>query len=261
MKIAVASPPIPRSLSEGLVALDKLVKDAAMQGVKIICFPESYLPGYPGMPYGPEDRTKERLEAALDAVCAIAAENNIAIIIPMDWHESGQLLNVAFVISADGKVLGYQAKTQLDPSEDSIWQPGTKRRVFEVGGLTFGISICHEGFRYPETVRFAARNGAHIVFHPFFAGSDIEGVELAEYGAKANPYYEKAQMVRALENTIYFATANYASRYSEAASAVIAPDGRCVAHAAYGVPGITVAEVDPALATGFLAGRYKPECY
>ena len=26
------------------------------------------------------------------------------------------------------------------------------RRVFQAGPLTFGISICHEGWRYPETV-------------------------------------------------------------------------------------------------------------
>ncbi|KOS04750.1 amidohydrolase [Flavobacterium akiainvivens] len=261
MKIAVASPSIPHSLKDGLIELEKHVKQAAAQGVKIICFPESFLPGYPGMPYTSEDRTKERLEAALEKVCAVAAENNITVIVPMDWHENGQLLNVAFVVSANGKVLGYQAKTQLDPSEDAIWVPGTKRRVFEIDGLIFGISICHEGFRYPETVRFAVRNGAQVVFHPFFAGSDTEGVELTEYGAKTNPYYEKAQMVRALENTVYIATSNYASRYSEAASAIIAASGQCIAHAAYGEPGITVADIDLELATGFLAGRYKPESY
>lgn len=43
---------------------------------------------------------------------------------------------------------------------------GTERRLFRVGPLVFGISICHEGWRYPETVRWAARGGAHVVFHP-----------------------------------------------------------------------------------------------
>ena len=31
------------------------------------------------------------------------------------------------------------------------------------GALTFGVAICHEGWRYPETVRWAARRGAHVV--------------------------------------------------------------------------------------------------
>lgn len=34
--------------------------------------------------------------------------------------------------------------------------------------MTFGVVICHEGWRYPETVRWAARHGAHAVFHPHF---------------------------------------------------------------------------------------------
>jgi predicted amidohydrolase len=48
MKIALASPPIPKSLAEGLIGLELLVKEAAGKSAEIICFPESYLPGYPG---------------------------------------------------------------------------------------------------------------------------------------------------------------------------------------------------------------------
>lgn len=183
------------------------------------------------------------------------------MIVPMDKHDGGQLYNVACVVSADGEVLGYQTKNQLDPSEDDIWVPGNERLLFEVNRLKFGVTICHEGFRYPESTRWAAREGAHIVFHPYFAGSDIEGVELSEWGHKDNPYYEKAQMVRAMENTIYFAGSNYASRYSEAASAIIAPDGTCVACAPYGEPGVIVAHIDLEKATGKLAKRFRSSLY
>ena len=74
MKIALASPPFPRSLNDGLYWLEKLVKEAAREQSDIICFPESYLPGYPGMEYPPEDRSATRLKMALDKVCEIAAE-------------------------------------------------------------------------------------------------------------------------------------------------------------------------------------------
>ena len=46
MKIAIASPLFPKSIA-GLLQLEKLVKDAAEQQAEIICFPESYIPGYP----------------------------------------------------------------------------------------------------------------------------------------------------------------------------------------------------------------------
>jgi len=235
--------------------------EAAGKEARIVCFPESYLPGYPGMGYPAVDRMPEKLQAALQSVCTIAARNNINIIVPMDWHEGDNLLNVAFVISAAGKVLGYQTKNQLDPTEDDIWTAGTGRQLFEVEGLRFGITICHEGFRYPESVRWAARNGAAIVFHPHFTGSDTEGVRLTGWGHRDNPYYEKAMMMRAMENTIYFASSNYGSRYPESASSIIAPDGTCLAWQPYGETGIIIADIDIDKATGLLARRFKGELY
>jgi predicted amidohydrolase len=261
MKIALASPPFPKSVSDGLYWLEKLVKDASKEQAEIICFPESYIPGYPGMEYEAGDRLHEKLRWALDKVCEIAAENCIAIIIPMDWHHRGGLLNLAHVVSNTGVVLGYQTKNQLDPTEDDIWIPGTERNIFEVNGVKFGITICHEGFRYPESVRWAARHDAKIVFHPHFCGSNTHGIQLTEWGGKDNPYYEKAMMMRAIENTIYFASSNFASRYAESASSIIGPDGSCIAHEAYGRTGIIVANIDPVLATGLLAKRFKNTLY
>jgi len=261
MKIALASPPIPASINEGLYWLEILVKEAAQKNAEIICFPESYLPGYPGMGYTESDRSEQSLKRALDRVRQIAEENKIAIIVPMDWHLPDGLKNLAYVISNTGKVLGYQTKNQLDPTEDTIWSPGTERTLFEVNGLKFGITICHEGFRYPESVRWSAQNDAKIVFHPHFAGSNTDGVQLTEWGNKNNPYYEKAMMMRAIENTIYFASSNYASKYAESASSIISPDGSCLAHAIYGQPGVIVADINPALATGLIAKRFKNELY
>ena len=239
----------------------KTGKKASDKEAEIICFPESYIPGYPLPEYHVEERSPEKMRMALDKACEIAAENHIAIILPMDWYSPKGLQNIAHVISKEGKILGYQTKNQLDPSEDNIWVPGNERHIFEVNGLKFGITICHEGFRYPESVRWAARNEAKVVFHPHCAGSNINGVTLTEWGNKDNPYYEKAIMLRAMENTIYFASSNYAFRYPESASSLIVPDGRCIAFQPYGEPGVIVAEIDPGQATGLLAKRFKSELY
>ena len=261
MKIAVASPDYPSSLADGLHWVDRLTKDAAQQGAEIVCFPESYLPGYPMDEFQREACSDGQLRDALDSVVAMAKDNSIAVIIPMDWYIDGEIMNVAHVISGSGKILGLQTKNQLDPSEDAIWKPGHQRSIFKVGELTFGIVICHEGFRYPESVRWAALHGAQVVFHPNLTGSNREGKKLVEWGSKDNPYYEKAQMVRALENTIYFATSNYSLTYPESASAIIAPDGTCVAQQQYCQPGVTVADIDLGKATGLLAKRFRPEVY
>ena len=261
MKIALASPEIPGSIKEGLQQLDALAKDAAAQQAQVICFPESYIPSYPTAEFSIEKSTPENMQAALDEAGVIAKKHSIAVILPMDWYTAEGMLNVAFVINSKGELLGYQSKNQLDPSEDNIWTPGTQRQLFEIDGLTFGITICHEGFRYPESVRWAARNGAATVFHPHFTGSNVSGPTLTEWGGKNNPYYEKAMMMRAMENTIYFASSNYATRFQESASSIIAPDGTCIAHQEYGQAGVIIAEIDPSLATAKLAQRFKPELY
>lgn len=261
MKIALASPPFPKSIDDGLHRVEQLANEATAAGAKLVCFPESYLPGYPAIEYTVEKHSEQQLQDALNKVCAIAAENSIAIIIPMDWYNGGKFLNVAQVISSTGQILGYQSKNQLDPTEDEIWEPGTIRHIFEVEGLKFGITICHEGFRYPESVRWAARNGAHIVFHPHLAGSDVQGRVPTQWGSMDNPYYEKAMIMRAAENTIYFASVNYAMQYPESATSLIGPDGMCIAHQPYTETGILVVDIDLNKATGLLAKRFKPELY
>jgi len=261
MKIALASPRFPASVDDALVQLEEFTREAARQQAAIICFPESFIPGYPVAAYDPEKPTPGRMQEALESARAIASGNRIALILPMDWFVEDRLLNVAFVISATGEIMGYQSKNQLDPSEDMRWTPGRDRTLFELDGLTFGITICHEGFRYPESVRWAARRGASVVFHPQCTSSDFNGAVPAEWGHRDNPYYEKAMMMRALENTIYFASVNYAAAFQDSATSLVDPDGACVAYQPYGKAGVLVAEINPAQATGLLAKRYRPDLY
>jgi predicted amidohydrolase len=99
------------------------------------------------------------------------------------------------------------------------------------------------------------------VFHPHCTGSDTAGILPVAWGDKNSPYYEKAMMMRAMENTIYFAGSNYAFRYPDSASSLIAPDGRCIAYQPYGEPGVVVGEINVEEATGLLAKRFKNNLY
>lgn len=144
---------------------------------------------------------------------------------------------------------------QLDPSEEGIYAPGTGRRLFEVGGLKFGISICHEGWRYPETVRWAARRGAHIVFHPHFIPA--AGLAPRSWAEPSNSFHEKAAICRAAENGIYFATVNYAIRGSYTTTAVLSPDGTVIAWLPYGESGLLIADIGLGRADRIFARRLR----
>jgi predicted amidohydrolase len=261
MIIGLASPRVASSLDAGLERIERLMSDAAAQGAAIVCFPEAYLPGLRGQDFAIPAFDRADEERALTAVAQFARRFNVAAILGLEHLADAGRQIASFVIDARGEVQGFQTKNQLDPSEDRFYVPGDTRRLFEINGVKFGIAICHEGWRYPETVRWAATRGAKIVFHPQLTGIEYDGVRLTSWGSPSAPYYEKAMMCRGLENTIYFASVNYALRFQESATTVISPAGECVAFLPYGEEGVLVHEVDVDAATGVLAKRYAPVRY
>jgi predicted amidohydrolase len=261
MLIALASPRVAASIDEALDKIKQSLAAAAAQGAEIVCFPEAYLPGLRGLDFAVPPFDPAQQERALRAVAQWARRYKVATVLGMEWLTNGSRQIGAVVLDAGGEIMGCQTKNQLDPSEEPLYVPGNTRQLFEVHGLKFGVAICHEGFRYPETVRWAAVRGARIVFHPHCTGSDQTGVPLTQWGAASAPYYEKAMMMRSMENTIYFASVNYAFRFQESATCLITPSGQCQAHLPYGQEGVLVQAIDSEAATGLLASRYAPERY
>ncbi len=261
MIIALASPRVASTLDEGLEKIKWLISEASARGAEIVCFPEAYLPGLRGQDFEVLPFGKPEQERALQAVGQWAQEYKVATILGIErLTEAGRQI-AAYVFDASGRILGCQTKNQLDPSEEQFYVPGNARSIFEVNGVKFGVAICHEGWRYPETVRWAAVRGAKIVFHPQHTGTELEGVSLSEWGSAAAPYYEKAMLMRSIENAIYFASANYALRYQESATTLIAPSGKLQAYLPYGQEGVLVQDINLEAATGLLAARYAPERY
>lgn len=206
-------------------------------------------------------RDQRRQEAALAEIRASAQRHGVAVIAGMEWESALGTHNAAFVISRDGEVLGYQAKNQIPPEEEPYYVPDGQRRLFEIDGATFGIAICHEAWRFPETVRWAAARGAQLVFQPQLTGSDLTGPTLERWGDPDSPYYEKAMIARAVENVVFFASVNYALRYQDSTTSLIGPDGACLAHVPYGEEQLLVCALDLSLATGYYAKRYNPALY
>ncbi len=129
--------------------------------------------------------------------------------------------------------------------------------MFQVGALTFAVVICHEGFRYPETVRAAARAGARLVFHPHFDEATPGSFRPERFCDPMNTFHEKALLCRAAENTVWFASVNCASPGSPTTSAIVRPDGSLHAYQPYGREGLLVADIDLGAATGLLASRLR----
>ena len=195
------------------------------------------------------------LERAWSVIAEAAAKANITVVLGTERLVDGALVATALVINQDGSIAGFQDKVQIDPSEEGTYTPGSGRRVFQAGPLTFGVAICHEGWRYPETVRWAARHGAHVVFHPHFHEAEPGSYRPTVFADPANTFHEKAALCRAAENTCYFATVNFASPGSPTTSAIVRPDGTLLSYQPYGEEGLLIADIDITTATGLLASR------
>ena len=258
IRIALANLKFPSTREQSVQVVEEAVAEAANQGAAMICFPECFVPGYraPGKTVLPADM--DFLERAWASIAAAAKMANVTVILGTERIVSSRLLATALVINADGEFAGFQDKVQLDPSEDSVYAPGDGRHLFSVNGVKFGVVICHEGWRYPETVRWAVRQGAQIVFHPQFHEGEPGSYQPASFGDPLNSFHEKACLCRAAENTCYFATVNYASEGSPTTSAVAHPDGTLLCYQPYGQEGLLLADIDLEAATGVLALRYRP---
>jgi len=256
-RIALANLQFPATREESVELAEQAIAEASTERAELICFPECFVPGYRSVGKPAPDPDPLFLERAWSAIGAAAAKANLAVILGTERIVEGALLITALVINRDGTIAGFQDKVQLDPSEEGTYSPGSGRRVFQTGPLTFGVSICHEGWRYPETVRWAARRGAQIVFHPQFHQAEPGGYRPSSFADPANTFHEKAALCRAAENTCFFATVNYASDGSPTTSAVVRPDGTLLCYQPYGQRGLLVADVDLAEATGLLAARCK----
>ena len=257
VRIAVASTPLTATLDEAVPAAIAAIEEAQRQGAAIVCLPETGLPGHRGQARAVPDVTLASLDEAVQVVSGAARRAGVVAIVGMEYPTNAGREIRSIVIGANGEILGHQAKTQIDPSEEPSYIPGHGRRVFTAGGLTFGVAICHEAFRYPEISRSLALAGAQVVFVPHYVTTD-DGTLPREWCAAANPYNEKALMCRALENTIYVATSNTAGADQGAASCIIAPDGSLVARVDYGVVGVVAADIDLTIADARLARRWAP---
>jgi predicted amidohydrolase len=257
-RIALANIRFPTTREESVMLAEEAVAQAGVERADIICFPECFVPGYRGMNKGVLPADPVFLEHAWSTIASAAARANVCVILGTERVIGDAVLASAIVINRDGSVAGFQDKVQVDPSEDAIYSPGSGRQVFQLDELKFGVVICHEGWRYPETVRVAVRGGAHVVFHPHFHEAGPGSYAPSSFADPANSFHEKSALCRAAENTCYFATVNYAGVGSPTTSAVVRPDGTLLSYQPYGKEGLLIEDIDITTATGLLASRYRP---
>ena len=256
-RVALANLPFPASPAASLALALDAIREAGEARTDLVCFPECFVPGYRAPSHDVPPPDPAFLERAWTDVAAAARGANVGVLLGTERIVDGGLRISTLVVHRDGVVAGWQDKVQLDPSEERAYAPGTERVLFTAGDVRFGVSICHEAWRYPETVRWSARRGAQVVFVPHFHEAEPGSYRPTTFADPANTFHEKAVLCRAAENTCFVAAVNYASDGSPTTSAVARPDGSVLAWQPYGTAGLLLATLDLTEATLLLAQRLR----
>ncbi|SCK44437.1 carbon-nitrogen hydrolase family protein [Streptomyces sp. WMMB 322] len=216
---------VPRTVEDGLAALDHAARTAAAEGARLLVTPELSLTGY-ALGDGVAARAESADGPSARAVAGIAAAHRIAVVhgYPERDPDSGALYNSAALVGPDGTRLAGYRKTHLYGGyEKRHFTPGDRLVVqADVDGVRVGLLICYD-VEFPEAVR------AHAL-----AGTEL----LAVPTALMRPYDMVAETLlpaRAWESQLYVAYANRVGREGEfdfaGLSCLAAPDGTVPARA------------------------------
>ena len=136
-RIALANLQFPVTPEESITLAVQALAAASVERADLICFPECFVPGYRGMGKVVPPADPVFLERAWTVIAAAAAKADVAVVLGTERVIDGALRITALVIDRDGTMAGFQDKVQLDPSEESVYSPGSERRVFRAGPLKF----------------------------------------------------------------------------------------------------------------------------
>ena len=158
---------------------ERLVRDAAEQGARMILIPELF-----EGPYFCKDQLPEHLDLArpiaghptIEHFAALARA--LDVVLPLSIYErAGQaMFNTVVIVDADGSTLGIYRKSHIPDgpgyTEKYYFSPGdTGFRVWETRHGTIGVGICWDQW-FPETARSMALLGAEVLLYPTAIGSE-----------------------------------------------------------------------------------------
>lgn len=167
-----------REIRDNLDKAERMVREAAGKGAKLILLPELFERQYFCQERRYDYYSFARPVAENDAVRRFAAvSEELSVVLPVSIYErDGTVLYNTVVMLDCGKNLGIYRKTHIPDDhfyqEKFYFTPGnTGFRVFDTSFGRVGIGICWDQW-FPETARCLTLQGADILLYPTAIGSE-----------------------------------------------------------------------------------------
>lgn len=166
-------------VADNVARAERLVREAAQRGARIILIPELF-EGH----YFCKDQLPQHQQRAtpLDENSTVAHFQNVAkelnVVLPLSVYEraGNALFNTVVMVDADGSRLGIYRKSHIPDgpgyTEKYYFSPGdTGFRVWETKHGRVGVGICWDQW-FPEAARAMALQGAECIVYPTAIGSE-----------------------------------------------------------------------------------------
>jgi len=249
--------------AENLARMESFVRQAAAQGIKVICFPELNISGYslrPNMASFAETIPGPSTEAVLK----MAKENDLLILAGLAERKSPNEVFISHFVASPRGLLGVYRKLHLGPPEEGIYQPGSSLPVFQDGGATFGIELCFDA-HFPELSTLLALKGAEVIFMPHASPR--------ESSQEKRERWLRYLAARAYDNSVFAVACNQVGESESGlifsgATLILNPRGEVMAANSGEGEGMIFADLKAAAlrevrenCRGFFLSRRRPELY
>ncbi len=148
MKISLLSLDASLSYEQRLIETKTLVEKSAIEGARLVLLPEL---SYCGYTVDAKIFELHSFDDGLEFFCALARKYNIYIGFGAARRVGKKYKNSYVIVSNDGKIVCIYDKIHLFSfaSENTVFDSGERLSIFELDGLSIGISICYD-LRFPE---------------------------------------------------------------------------------------------------------------
>jgi N-carbamoylputrescine amidase len=204
IKVAAIQMSCSRNVKENIDKADKLVREAASQGAKIILLQELFENVYfcqkEKLEYYRFSKTVEENDA-VKHFTTLAKE--LGIVLPVNFYErkNNGRYNSVVVLDADGRNLGIYRKSHIPDGpgyeEKFYFNNGdTGFKVFKTKYASIGVGICWDQW-FPEAARIMTLKGAELLFYPTAIGSEPDGSD-----TKSKEHWQRCMQGHAAANII-----------------------------------------------------------
>lgn len=226
------------NIAENLAAIERGIKLAAKENVRLLLTQECALCGYPPIEVALLEKIdQDEQQRALETVVTLAQKQNMFILLGLVTFQETHAFNSVVLINPEGdQSKPYHKRALWGWDTENFIPSDSSDGIFMVDNIRVGVRICYE-VRFPEYFR-----------ELFCQQVDLAAVSFVDVGTPAqSPKIEiiKSHLIsRAAENALFVLSANSTSQQQLAPTCLINPDGQLLGMAPLNQEALLTGEIE-----------------